>query len=315
MTRLRLLWRGVVGGSHRQTRGERRHPNKRRCTPLSIVTHLSEDRLPQLHGLCLALTTGNDDTRTTTPTSARRDVITICAVILVERPTETGYARTLRAIHALPGVGRQLIVRLECYSVCRVGDQQDKKNECYDWYPINQLRNKALALAETDLVLICDVDFRPCWQLANLVRNTGACTTLLKRASRRLNCIVLPAFEAIVKTDCAVVDWDTQESSASNPTAAQAVADDVQPLDESWWIKTLGSKPGVLQQWGKGRVVSFASQVWPPGHRATDFARWRRATAPYEVAFEEGFEPFVIMHRLLVPPFDERFEGYGRNKV
>lgn len=37
-----------------------------------------------------------------------RDVFTVCAAILIERPDETGYARTLRAIHALPGVGRQL---------------------------------------------------------------------------------------------------------------------------------------------------------------------------------------------------------------
>lgn len=275
-------------------------------TPLSIVTHLSEDRLPQLHGLCLALAT-RDDTRTTS-----RDVFTICAAIFIERPDETGCARTLRAIHALPGVGRQLLVRLECYSrVCRVGDQ-DKKGEC--WYPINQLRNKALALAETDLVLICDVDFRPCRRLANLMRVRGECTALLKRASCRLTCIVLPAFEAIISTDCAAVDWDTQEST-SPPTTQQHVQDVQPPLDESWWIKTLDSKPGLLQQWDKGRVVPFASQVWPPGHRATDFTRWRSVTTPYEVAFQEGFEPFVIMHRLLVPPFDERFEGYGRNKV
>ena len=59
-----------------------------------------------------------------------------------------------------------------------------------------------MALAKTDLVLICDVDFRPCQRLARLARASDATVLgLLKRASCRLSCIVLPAFEALVPDD------------------------------------------------------------------------------------------------------------------
>ncbi|CAM9139585.1 unnamed protein product [Discosporangium mesarthrocarpum] len=113
----------------------------------------------------------------------------------------------------------------------------------------------------------------------------GVCTGLLEQCAGQLRCIVLPAFE---------------------------VMDNVA---EDFVVGGAASKKGLVQAWEQGRVVPFASQVWPPGHRATNFERWKNAWGAFEVPYEEGFEPFVVMHRGLVPIFDERFEGYGRNKV
>ncbi|CAN0551631.1 unnamed protein product, partial [Ectocarpus sp. 8 AP-2014] len=204
------------------------------------------------------------------------------------------------AIHALPGLD-QLIVRVQCFT--------SRGPWKASWYPINQLRNRALAQADTDLVLICDVDFRPCRSLARLLRASGEIESIFKRVSCRLNCVVLPAFEVSAARD------DDDDGISNEEVAQRAV---IEMPEKSWWFKTLACKQELLQQWEQGRVVPFASRVWAQGHRATNFDRWKAATDVsgwYEVAYEEGFEPFVIMNRLLVPAFDERFEGYGRNKV
>lgn len=315
--RLRLLCSQVLGL-------DKRLRDKRPST-LSVVTHLSDDRLHQLIGLCRALA-GDDGSATVGPTSGTAAAVSLCVAVLVH--DKAGSARVLRAIRALPQVG-QLIVRVQCFTPAAPRDfnlrgtlgKMSVSEPC--WYPINQLRNRALAQAKTDLVLICDVDFRPCHRLARVARATSEATVLLNQVSCRLSCLVLPAFEV---RDDAGDDGDNGDNDRhGHQMGITTVANSnykedenitgMRRLDKLWWAKTLSSKRSLLQQWDDGRVVPFASRVWAQGHRTTNFDRWKGANTPYEVAYEEGFEPFVIMNRLLVPPFDERFEGYGRNKV
>lgn len=49
--------------------------------------------------------------------------------------------------------------------------------------------------------------------------------------------------------------------------------------------------------------------------RPTDYKRWLEAARPYAIQYEEGYEPYVIIARQLVPWYDERFVGYRKNKV
>ena len=303
---LRLLWSDVLGLEPRK--------RDRRPSTVSIVSHLSEDRLHQLQGLCVALAPDVSGPRGAEGTG----VISICVAVLVQ--DRRGSARVRRAVRALHGIG-QLVIRVNCFARAFRLPTRGPPKPC--WYPINQLRNRAMALAQTDLVLICDIDFRPCQKLAWSVRATEA-AALLKRASCRLNCIVLPAFEVLLpngEEEDGDEDITTGESDGCCHTSLNTRT--IAMPDKSFWSKLLRSKQGLLQMWArdsraigsKPAVVPFASEVWAQGHRATNFEKWKRADAPYEVAYEEGFEPFVIMNRLLVPEFDERFEGYGRNKV
>ncbi|CAM9740232.1 unnamed protein product, partial [Hapterophycus canaliculatus] len=295
---LRLLWSEVLGLDI--------HLRERTPSTLSVVTHLSDDRLYQLIGLCLALA-GDDGSGTavhsTSPTAA---LVSICVAVFVH--DKAGSARVLSAVRALPR-GNKLIVRVQCFMPAAARGPAfrymlSKKNlPKLCWYPINQLRNRALAQAKTDLVLICDVDFRPCHRLAGVARSIGQSTAIHKRVSCGLNCVVLPAFEV------------RDDDNAGDDNGDYGSRMGVERPDKLWWVNTLSSKGSLLQQWGEGRVVPFASRVWTQGHRASNFDKWKGASTPYEVQYEEGFEPFVIMNRLLVPPFDERFDGYGRNKV
>lgn len=54
--------------------------------------------------------------------------------------------------------------------------------------------------------------------------------------------------------------------------------------------------------------------MWPKGHAPTDYAKWRTATVPYRVSWQPDFEPYVVVRRDC-PKYDQRFVGFGWNKV
>lgn len=54
--------------------------------------------------------------------------------------------------------------------------------------------------------------------------------------------------------------------------------------------------------------------MWPKGHAPTNYAKWRTATTPYKVEWESDFEPYVVVRRDC-PEYDQRFVGFGWNKV
>ncbi|XP_041969668.1 LARGE xylosyl- and glucuronyltransferase 2-like [Aricia agestis] len=64
----------------------------------------------------------------------------------------------------------------------------------------------------------------------------------------------------------------------------------------------------------KSDVAPFRAREWPRGHRPTNYTRWATATAPYEVEWQSDYEPYLVVHRS-VPKYDERFSGFGWNKV
>lgn len=67
-----------------------------------------------------------------------------------------------------------------------------------------------------------------------------------------------------------------------------------------------------------GEVQAFHAGCFPEGHRQTNLDRWTALdadAAPYEVKYAEGYEPYGLFFRRHAPGFDERFRGFGLDKV
>ncbi len=67
-----------------------------------------------------------------------------------------------------------------------------------------------------------------------------------------------------------------------------------------------------------GDLQAFHAGCFPEGHRQTNLDLWAALpadAAPYQVKYAEGYEPYGLFSRQLVPPFDERFRGFGLDKV
>ncbi|CAK9109551.1 Flagellar WD repeat-containing protein Pf20 [Durusdinium trenchii] len=156
-------------------------------------------------------------------------------------------------------------------------------------YPINTLRNLALQGANATFVCLLDADVM-------LFRQPGAMrlTDIVTSWERRRTAFVIPAFEEV-----------SRGRGLCDKHGAR-------------------NKERLARFVQRGSVAVFKQANQPKAHRATDFDKWWTSTKPYEVPFEAQFEPYIIMRLEDLPRsgsasggkvFDERFEGYGWNKV
>lgn len=173
-------------------------------------------------------------------------------------------------------------VRVELYEVI-----DDQPPPLRSLYPINALRNAALAMAHSELVLCLDVDFLPCAGLFARLEGSGG--ALRRQCTEERTLLVVPAFES-----CAATCDAARLAREGKDTLRAAV------------------------EAGEARVFASDGRCagdFPQGHRATDSERWLRSDGAYTVEHEDGYEPFVIAPRRLSPKYDERFCGFGRNKI
>ncbi|TNN29610.1 Glycosyltransferase-like protein LARGE2 [Liparis tanakae] len=143
------------------------------------------------------------------------------------------------------------------------------------FYPVNRLRNVALSNANTAYVFLTDADFLPMYGLYDYLRRA----VVQQDLAHTKRALVVPAFETL-----------------------------------RYRLSFPKSKEELLSMLDMGTLYTFRYHVWPRGHAPTDYARWRLAAAPYPVAWEADFEPYVVVRRDC-PEFDPRFLGFGWNKV
>lgn len=143
-------------------------------------------------------------------------------------------------------------------------------------YPINFLRNAALSLATTHLVLPLDVDCIP-----RGINGVSLPRRLVEQIRDTKAIFILPAFEAM----------------------------------DPGVVKRALTKAVVATEWRRGKLQQFAVKIWLQGHAGTDYEHWLESKVMYPVAYADGYEPYFIASRLLLPQWDSRFQGYGLNKA
>uniref|UniRef100_A0A671RAC7 Glycosyltransferase-like protein LARGE2 n=1 Tax=Sinocyclocheilus anshuiensis TaxID=1608454 RepID=A0A671RAC7_9TELE len=143
------------------------------------------------------------------------------------------------------------------------------------FYPVNLVRNVALRNVNTPYVFLTDVDFLPMYGLYDYLRKS---IVQLDMANTK-KALVVPAFETL-----------------------------------RYRLSFPKSKAELLSMLDMGTLYTFRYHVWTKGHAPTKYAKWRTATTPYKVEWEADFEPYVVVRRDC-PEYDQRFVGFGWNKV
>jgi hypothetical protein len=156
-------------------------------------------------------------------------------------------------------------------------------------YPVNVLRNKALEAVKTSHVVYVDVDF---WESVDLYENLLLHKDTLKDPKQA---IVIPAFQ--LNRQCR--EWrDCREKNVP-----------VMPH----------SKDELLDL-----MIEHMANAFDPtnlgGHGSTRYKDWLDQRAdellPIECVNSNRYEPYLVFrHCHDLPPFQEAFTGYGKNKM
>ncbi|KAL0023531.1 hypothetical protein WJX79_009175 [Trebouxia sp. C0005] len=142
--------------------------------------------------------------------------------------------------------------------------------------PVNALRNRALAMATTEMVLPLDVSHLVGSSLSVPEHNQQLLEIINGGAA-----IVIPAWEP----------------TAGGEAGQQAATDAV-----------LGTKARLTEAFQTGKMVSLEGKTAPIKQYATNLEHWLHSDAHYGVQYTKGYTPHVVVSKTLIPWFDERIQ-------
>ena len=161
---------------------------------------------------------------------------------------------------------------------------QTKEKRVEFFYPINTLRNIALKHVVTTHAVSIDIDYILCKNFRESFINAHADVTY---PGDDHVAIVVPAFEFV----------ETNVNNAVPPT-----------------------KIDVVKLWKSKKIDVPDAKTYPSGHAATNSEQWMHLEVNkmqekyYSIQYTYGMQPFLIL-RAPFPTYDERFVGYGQNRI
>lgn len=242
-----------------------------RQNDITIVVTFDVGRLYMLEGLCLTWGGPVSAAVYQSVVGASRDIAN------QEGLRDATYRVT--DLHARLSEQRTCMLDLMLFSEALAENDPNIK----DLFPVNALRNRAMLMVMTTLVLVLDGDLLPQANMrAKLAPGTPRGDALLNGAAAR-EYHVLPAF-------------DTKSTQLA-------------------YVIARGNKAAAVAAYEKGVITRFGSKGsrFPQG--CTDYERWKTVTEQYPVVYCNRYEPWGIVARAHSPWFDGRFRGYGRNKI
>lgn len=195
----------------------------------------------------------------------------------------------------------------------------------YNFRHRSSLKRRTDVPRHPQIIFILDVDFVPSTTFGEeLASNPAAYGSLLAQV-RQGRLVVVPAFE-------------TAETAPG-------------PGREVVMAAVAGGKHWVAEAFQTGVLAGFQVSGFGHGHNSTDYPRWvnPETQEPYRIQYKkvggwqidgrtalvqrsgytemvqstrllrravlQGFEPYVLALRQAIPWYDERFRGYGRDKI
>ncbi|KAL1526448.1 hypothetical protein AB1Y20_015160 [Prymnesium parvum] len=164
-------------------------------------------------------------------------------------------------------------------------------------YPINWLRNQGILCVKTTHYFVVDVDFWPSVELLDCIRRQLGTWGDSARA------LVIPNFQR----NGHGCRNDVEQLACRHAFEKDAIG---MPNNFSDLRDCLAAKDCSV----------FDVEYNPQGQSSTDIQAWlsreRHDTYAIPCLVSERYEPFVVLQRTShTPLFDERFHGYGKNKV
>lgn len=162
-------------------------------------------------------------------------------------------------------------------------------------YPVNRLRNMALDLVETSHLITADIDFCPSAKLYLEILSHAE----LHLSSPKL-AVVVPAFQRR-GSSCSSIE--KCKELASHPGFLPG---DIASLSHCLTTKD---------------CIVFQADNNIEGHATTQSAEWIRlspmwpAPRPLSCIASNRYEPYLVLAKDQAPRYDERFFGYGKNKI
>jgi len=150
-------------------------------------------------------------------------------------------------------------------------------------YPINHLRNLALDNASSELVFLLDVDFVPSLNMHEMLINNDMYKDALNVSKKANLALVIPAFE-INTNDTSIV---------AHPR----------------------TKADIMNMVSLNNASPFHVERFAFGHRNTNYNYWYKSNEIYGIEYELMYEPYIIIKRQGLRKYDERYRGYGMNKI